>query len=167
VRGFAHRASRAAERGDRHLRAFVGRRIDLSNAELALALAGGLHERDPARCFVDGGACFGRDAFVLVSRADTKAMGASSLRRLVAGTPLDDVASEAGESPARLERAGLVHELAVQRRESRLDPLGSAPLLSYVLRLEAEAIDLSRLVWAAALGAPAKAVLSELVTPWR
>jgi len=136
VRGFAARATRAAANGDPNLRAFVRRRIDLCNAELALALAAGPREIDPLRCVVEGGSST-----------------VAPLRR------------EPGETPARLERAGLLDELSIQRRQMRVDPLGSAPLLSFLLRLEAQTVDVCRLTWGAALGAPATVLVPELVTP--
>jgi hypothetical protein len=59
-----------------------------------------------------------------------------------------------------------VHFLDVQRRAARLDPLGSAPFVLFLLRLQAQSTDLRRLAWGAALGAPADLLRSELVTSW-
>jgi len=164
VRACASRSRTAAATSDGDLRGLVGRRIDLCNAELALALAGGPREVDPADCFAPGGAGLGRAAFLEVCGA---AKGApTTLARALASTPLAAVAREAAGSAARLEREGLANELRLQRKAARHDPLGSAPLLLFLLRLQAESADLCRLAWGAALGAPASALALELVTPW-
>jgi len=162
VRAFAARGAKAAG-GDRNLRAFVARRLDLCNVELALALARGSHELDASRCFVDGGALLGLAAFRDLCGAGGDAP--RRLERVLRGTPLSAVVREA-DTPSRLERAFLKNELAIQRREMRTDPLTSAPLLSFLLRIEAQSTDLRRVSWGAALRTPGSALLPELVTPW-
>jgi hypothetical protein len=47
---------------------------------------------------------------------------------------------------------------------ARRDPLGSAPLLAFALALRAQTVDLQRVIWGVALGAPAALVARELVT---
>jgi hypothetical protein len=84
----------------------------------------------------------------------------------LAGTAMQGLAREAGADAVRLESASLRLALVEQRRLARLDPLGSAPLLSFLLRLQAQSADLQRLAWGASLGAPSELVRAGLVTPW-
>jgi vacuolar-type H+-ATPase subunit C/Vma6 len=166
VCSYAERSLRAARAGDRNLREVVRSRIDVCNMQMALALTGGPRDAEPATLFTDGGAVFPRAAF-LEACAATSALGASlRMEQLLEGTPLHDVAHTAGADPVRLESAALRQALTGQRRASRLDPLGSAPLVCFLLRLQAQSLDLQRLAWGAELGAPAELLRSQLVTPW-
>lgn len=166
LRASANRLRAAARAGDRNLRAYGRARVDAANLEMALALAGSGAELDPAACFVEGGAALARAAYVAACRAATRAEAAARLARALAGSPLARVAAASAGDPARVDRDALAQAIAEQRRRARLDPLGSAPLLSFLLRLEAQSRDLRRIAWAASLGAPGAAVDPELVTPW-
>jgi hypothetical protein len=166
LRGYAERSVRAAAGGDPTLRAHVAGRLDACNAGLALELAAGPRDVDPAACFVDGGRDLVRSAFVQAARASSRAEAATRLARAAKGTPLAAVLRVAQGDPAKLARASLVHALEAQRRAARLDPLGSGPLLGYLLREEAQAMDLRRLLWGAVFAAPASIVVPELVMPW-
>jgi vacuolar-type H+-ATPase subunit C/Vma6 len=81
--------------------------------------------------------------------------------RIAAALPV--VADDAGA----LERAFLEHTLARLAAQARLDPLGSAPLLRVLLRIEAQSRDLRALGWGAVLGTPPVMRRQQLVTPWR
>jgi vacuolar-type H+-ATPase subunit C/Vma6 len=65
---------------------------------------------------------------------------------------------------ATLERRGFCLCLEEARRAARVQPLGSGPVIDFLLRLEAMARDVRRLAWAAAQHAPAAFVRPELVT---
>ena len=157
VCGYAERSLRAARGGDRNLRDVVRTRIDVCNMQMALALTGRPRDAEPATLFTDGALVFPARAAFLEACAATSAMGASlRMEQLLLGNSLDDVAHAAGSDPVRLESAALRDALASQRRASRLDPLGSAPLVFFLLRLQAQSLDLQRLAWGAELGAPAE-----------
>ena len=166
VSGFAERSLSAARAGDRNLRDHVRARIDLCNLQLALELAGGPADADPASLFTDGGASVDRPAFLEACAATTAVDAGARLEQALVGSALEGVARGAGGDPVRVESAALVHALARQRQTARIDPLGSAPLLCFLLRLEAQSVDLRRLAWGAGLGAPAETLRPDLVTPW-
>jgi PAS domain S-box-containing protein len=148
------------------LRAHLQQRLDVLNAAAALALCAGLRDVECGACFVEGGRWLDKAGFLSVCGAASQQKAAEALRRALEGTPLARLAQEHGEDPARLEQASLPLALAQEQRRALLEPLGSAPLLSFLLRLEAQGRDLLRLAWGAAVGAPAALLRPELVTPW-
>jgi vacuolar-type H+-ATPase subunit C/Vma6 len=166
VGAFAERSLGAARRGDRNLRDVVGARIDVCNVQMALELTAGPRDAEAETLFTDGGAAVSRAAFLTACAATSAADATLGVERALAGAPLRGVVHAAGGDPVRLEAAALEHALAGQRREARLDPLGSAPLVLFLLRVQAQSTDLQRLAWSACLGAPADLVRSKLVTPW-
>lgn len=166
VRGFAERSVAAARAGDRNLREVARSRIDVCNAQMALAFAAGPRDAPPGTLFTDGGRSLSRAAFLDACAATSPVDAADRLRRALPGTTLLEVLRTAGIDPVRLETVALQHAMTAQRRTARLDPLGSAPLVSFLLHLQAQSADLRRLAWGASLGAPADAVRAGLVTPW-
>lgn len=153
VQGFAARSRQA--RGDGPLRTFIAHRLDVSNMQAAVMLVGA-PEVDAETCFVEGGSALTRAAFVDVARARSAADAGLILRRALSGTAL-----------AKVEpRAGFSFLLDEQRRAAREQPLSSAPVMSFLLLLDAMLRDLRRIVWGIALGAPAALIRPELVTPW-
>ena len=166
LHGFAGRAGRAARTGDRNLRAVVHRRLDALNVTTALIVAGAGTEVPPSSLFVDGGARLTPEVFVAACRATSRAMATTRLLTDLGHTPLDRALRAAAGDPVRFEREAFVLALAEQRRGARLDPLGSAPLTLFLLRLEAQSMDVRRLAWGVALGAPAGTLSQGLVTPW-
>ncbi|MGO8995569.1 MAG: V-type ATPase subunit [Polyangiaceae bacterium] len=166
VVAFAERSLVAARAGDRNLRDFARARIDVCNMQMALAFAAGPRDAEPEALFTDGGALLPDAVFLETCAAASAAEASSRLERALGGTPLGDIARSAAGDPVRLESAALLRTLADQRKAARLDPLGSAPLVSFLLRLQAQSIDVLRLAWGACLGAPAELLRSQLVTPW-
>ena len=57
----------------------------------------------------------------------------------------------------------LLYRIAAMHAAERRDPAGPASVLEFGLRLRAEAVDLRRLIWGVALGAPGS-VAGALVT---
>lgn len=168
VQGFAARGLAAAKRGDDTLRRFAALRLDLCNAQAAVLLARS-RDVDPGPCFVEGGEALSKKAFLSVVRAPTPRDGAQLLRRALVGTPLArlvESASPGALDAGRLERSGFLLLLDEQRRGARQQPLGSAPVLLFLVKLDAMGRDLRRLAWGAALGAPAALIRADLVTPW-
>ncbi|MCC7380296.1 MAG: V-type ATPase subunit [Deltaproteobacteria bacterium] len=166
ARAYAERVTLAARSGDSNLRRFVRERIDLINAENALLLAGSPRDLEAASSFVQGGRWLSLTAFARVAGAGSRPVAARLLAEALARSPFEALVSAAHESPVALERQALLGALAGQRRASRLDPLGSAPALVFLLRLEAQTLDLLHIAWGAALSAPASWVKEGLVTPW-
>lgn len=166
-RAFAGRALEAAG-ADRHLRAFVGLLVDLANGWTAL-LAGGPPRPlapatfSPEAAFLEGGRLLSREEFRRAAATDPRE-AAAILERAVAGSALAGVFAGPEEAAAREDRA-LRALIGVEVAAARTDPSGPAPFLAFVLRLRAELVDLRRIVWGTALGAPAELVAAELVTP--
>jgi vacuolar-type H+-ATPase subunit C/Vma6 len=150
-RVFAARAVAGARRGGPVLRAFVADAIDYANAMAALVLAAGESEQPPASAFLAGGRRLDRQRFL-----EAVAAGAGAGAKLAAAFGADEAAllqRHAGDAGA-LERELLALRIRRLRDLARRDPLGSAPLLLYFLRLRAEQENLRLLLWGAALGAP-------------
>jgi vacuolar-type H+-ATPase subunit C/Vma6 len=166
VHGFAERSLAAARAGDRNLREVVRARIDVCNVEMALAFAAGPHDVEAGTLFTDGGAALARKGFLDASLAPSVAEATPRLERALTGKTLQRVVRSAAGDASRLDVLFLRQALVEQRQVARLDPLGSAPLVLFLLRLQAQTADLRRLAWGAALGAPAELLRSELVTPW-
>jgi vacuolar-type H+-ATPase subunit C/Vma6 len=146
ARLFAQRASSGARRGDRALVEFVEETIDVENVLAAVVLA---PEKADA-WFVQGGRKLGPDAFAEAISAPDHGEAARRLAAALAGTPL----AEALEGPpASLERNLLAVRAIARKKAARREPLSSQPLLSFVLRLRAETLDLHSAIWAVALGA--------------
>lgn len=166
VAAFAQRSLSAARSGDRNLREVVRARIDVCNMQMALAFAAGPHDVEPGSLFTQGGRSLSCEGFDRVCASSSSPEAASRLERALAGTALLPVARKAGGDPVRLEGAALEHALLQQRRGARLDALGSAPLVLFLLRLQAQSSDLQRVAWGISLGVPAVVIRGGLVTPW-
>jgi len=163
TQAYAQRATHAAKRGDEHLRRFVALRLDVANVQSALLLSQA-REVEAEPCFVEGGGAFLLPSFLaVVGKGGEGAM--RRLRDALEGTPLAPLAADVAADAARVERAAFSLALAQERLASRREPLSSAPVLHFLLRLEAQGRDLRRILWGAALGAPATLVRPELVTP--
>jgi vacuolar-type H+-ATPase subunit C/Vma6 len=164
--GCADRARAAARRGDRTLRSYVSDLVDVGNVQTALLLAGGPRDVDPATAFVAGGTTLGREAFVAAASSSSRAAAMGTLAPAVAGTRLAAAFPAVADDVPAIERTFLELTLARLAVEARLDPLGSAPLLRVLLRIEAQSRDLRALAWGAVLGTPAVMRRQQLVTPW-
>ncbi|MFZ5439950.1 MAG: V-type ATPase subunit [Myxococcota bacterium] len=162
VQGFAERGLKAVRRGDDTLHRFVSRRLDLLNAQTALLL-GNTRDVEAERCFVPGGLHLPKERFLEAARGPA-ASALLVLRRAFHGTPLEPVVEGIPDANT-FEYRGLAVLADEVRREAREAPLGSGPLLDFLLHLDAMANDLRRLAWASALGAPVSLVRPELVTP--
>lgn len=164
TRAWARWTSHEAARGDENLQRFVAERLDAVNVELALLRAAG-PDVEPEDCFVEGGTV-SREAFLANPEAPPRAESKqpAPAAKAVRGTPLAPLLSDVPVDAARFERDALRLALDRQRAVARVEPLSSAPMLTFLLRLEAQARDLRRVIWAAVLGAPAVLVTPELVT---
>lgn len=161
-RVFAARAVAGARRGGPVLRAFVADTIDYANLGAALVLAAGESEQPPASAFLPGGRRLTRERFL-----EAVAAGPDAGAKLAAAFAPDEVAGLLGRhagDAGGLERGLLALRIRRLRALARTDPLGSAPLLAYFLRVRAEQENLRLLLWGAALGAPG-ALRSEWLVP--
>ncbi|MBL8917655.1 MAG: V-type ATPase subunit [Myxococcaceae bacterium] len=162
VQGFAERATRAARAGDEVLERFVATRLDVLDLAVAVLLSTAL-DVDPTRCFVDGGRIVTRAAFLEIARSGGKPH--PPLRKVVAGTLLAPLAVPLVPDASTIERQAFTLLLGSLKDDARRQPLTCAPVLFYLVRLEAMAHDLRRIIWAATQGAPAALVRPELVSP--
>lgn len=160
LEGWAERAHAAAR--DDVLRAWVRSSLDVANAQDALLLCGGPRETEPAPYFVAGGRALDRETFLSVAQAASRADALTLLRQ----TSLSPLLPLGADDAAHFERAFLSQTLTQLRHTARLEPLSAAPLLLFLLRLEAQSRDLRTLAWGAELHAPPALRLQDLVTSW-
>lgn len=155
-REFATRALEGTRRGGRELRLFVRETLDLRNAWTALAAVPSGHDLSPDVVFLPGGVSLDRTRFEAALAAGSpprvRRMLASALGRSGPGVPFLTDAPD-GED---LQRAALRGREEALARRARLRPLGPAPTLHFVVRLEAQRRDLCRLIWESALGADSR-----------
>lgn len=163
-RTFAERATRAARRGGAKLSAYVRLLVDLENVSAALLLAEQGHDTDARSCFLPGGRRVMEDAFVRAAATRRARNAATVLAAPFRGTVYADAIKRHAESPAALAEALAAMQLDDLARTARVDPLGPAPLLSYVHRLRAEVRDLQRVIWGVTLGVPAGVAAGGVVT---
>jgi vacuolar-type H+-ATPase subunit C/Vma6 len=163
--GFADRARRVAAGGDEALREFVRMLIDAGNAENALLIAGEPVDVDRSALFVRGGRWLSVDVFLAVTRAASFQQAVTVLAAAIAHSPLALPGSGVATDLAAVDRTFVVTILRWLARVSRLDPLGTAPLLRLLLLVEAQSRDLRALAWGAALGTPPSLRTQQLVTP--
>lgn len=164
--GLAERAGEAARGGDAALLDFVRERVDVGNAQNALLLCGGPRDVEPDTCFVQGGRWLSARAFAAAARAPSRPAAIEQLKKAFAASPLSTLFAPGADDAARVERAALAGALERLGRAARTAPLGSAPLLRFLLGLEAQGRDVRTLAWGVVLGAPPALRRQDLVTPW-
>jgi vacuolar-type H+-ATPase subunit C/Vma6 len=156
ARTFAARATRAARRGGRILRAFAAWIVDLENAWALLQAPEWGPDVEAADLFLPGGRALRLERFSELSRAGVDSIH-DGLADAFAGSPFRRlfVAESAGEN--RFERRALGAQIDWCRAMARLQPLGPPVVLGVLLRIRAEAFDIRVAAWSAALLAPAGA----------
>ena len=162
-RAFALRATQSARRGGSELRAYVRELVDLSNAGAALLHGPEKDQSVAERAFVPGGTRITPELFAQMLALEQRGMVAARLATLFKGSAFSGAFADAGEDLSRLESALLSAQIASQKKAARIDPLGPAPLIAFALGLRAQALNLRRVIWGVALGAPATVIRSELV----
>jgi hypothetical protein len=120
---------------------YLAQLADVENASTALLLAERGGELAPADLFVRGGRLIARDVFIAACRDRERTV----LARVFARTPL--ASAVFSPSPSALEEAALAWQLATQARLRRIEPLGLANVLWYVLHRRDEARHLRRAAW--------------------
>jgi vacuolar-type H+-ATPase subunit C/Vma6 len=157
---FARRALRGARAsGSAFLVDYVRDTIDLENATTVLVLAGGEADSPGKRAFVEGGRRLSLEAFLhALAAADAAAAGtrlAAAFRPTALAAVFERVSSAATiEDELLRARIGLLHDA------ERQDPAGLASVLEFALRVRAEVIDVRRVIWGVALGAPRAALVA-------
>ena len=162
-RTFAARALKAA-RGTPALQAYVGETIDIENAYTALVLAGEGKDVTFKDAFLSGGQRISITDFEAAAATGDAARAGRRLAEAFAGAPIATEFTRWSGDPVQLEGAVLRVRIRALVQARRLRPLGPAPLLLYALRLRAESVDLQRVVWGIAFGAPSSTLAEELVT---
>jgi vacuolar-type H+-ATPase subunit C/Vma6 len=155
ARTFAARALRGARRGGRFLLEYVGDVIDADNCRQLLTRSATGEGSQPGATFVPGGRSITRERFGEAARAPTPQDAAHVLAEALGDRTVGALLLRHAADPAPLETALEENLTARLRRESRLDPLGPAPLLLYCVRLRRQTAALSDIVWRLDLGAPA------------
>ena len=154
ARAGTERAWRAARRGSRGLAAWVRESVDLENVLTAVMLAGPDRSVTPRDLFLSSGERVTIERFERAVATGDPAGAARSLAPAFAGTPLAAVLRDAADDPADLERALLEARIAQLRARGRVRPLDPTVVLLWSLRLRAQVMDVCRIIWGVALGAP-------------
>lgn len=165
LRGFADRARAASASGDEPLRDFVSGTIDAGNAQTAIVLAGEPRDLEPAEVFVDGGRSLSRGAFIAAAESDSRERALARLRTAARGSPMTAWLPAVAADLIHLDRLFAVAAMRRLTRAARVEPLGSAPVLQVLLRIDAQSRDLRALAWGAQFGTPAPLRRQELITP--
>ncbi len=163
-RATAARLVAAGRRAGGQLAAYVRETIDLENALAAVALAGAPHDVFPRDVFLLGGRVLSVERFALAVATGDPPAAAAEVAVPFGRSPLGAALRRDASAPAALADAVLRARIAGLRAAGRRDPLGPAPLLAFGLALRAQTMDLHRIVWGVALGAPAPLLTRALVT---
>lgn len=154
-RTFALRAARGAKRGGRALRTLVQESIDLENLCGGLVLAGNSLELPPEAVFVPGGRHVSLERFRAAAAMRDINRAADHLAAGFGESEIARLARRYAGAPGELEASLLRYRIRRRAEQARLDPLGPAPLVWYLLRLRSQAVSLRLLVWGVAMGVPA------------
>jgi vacuolar-type H+-ATPase subunit C/Vma6 len=161
---FIRRALQGARRAGRGgvLFRYVRQLVDVQNAYAALVLSQEKGAPRVAEQWLPGGAGIPLPLFERAVATRDYAAAARLLAPGFAGTRLAGIFAHPDAHPAGLERAVLGAVIGELADVTRIDPLSPATVLSYALRLRAEALDVRWLIWGISLGAPPAALLDGL-----
>lgn len=155
VRTFAARANDAARASDAAMHRFVERIIDLENLRAALVIAEHPTDIEPGAVFVAGGRIVAVDDLRFAGSSRSRPDVAARLAPRVAGTPL----AAALVADGRPADDGVLDALVAEfRRLALREPLGTAPVILFVLAQRAELRALVRILWSVSLGMPRSAI---------
>jgi vacuolar-type H+-ATPase subunit C/Vma6 len=153
-RTFALRATHGARRGGKALRALVEEFIDLENLCGGLVLAASELELSADAAFLPGGRCVSLDRFRAAAATRDLKQAAEHLAAGFGESEIARLARRHAAAPRALEESLLRYRIQRLGEQARLDPLGPAPLVWYLLRLRSQAVSLRLLSWGVALGVP-------------
>jgi hypothetical protein len=154
-RAFTSRARRGAARLGGRLLAWVADSIDLENAWDAV-VGGGV-------VFVEGGARLSREQHSEIAGETSERSRRRRLGRVFAGTTLSAVFDDPLVPLPALEVRATAARIAAERRAARVDPIGAAPILEFVMRLRAERTDLRRINSGIAQGLSSDSIVGGMV----
>lgn len=160
---WAGRVSAGVRRAGRAVRQAAGRVIDEENLLALLVSPAWGVEVDPHRVFLGGGRRLGRERFLELARMPDDASRRMEVARFFAGTAAGRILSDAGTPVLGIARLLRAAAIQAARRAGRLDPLGPAPTIEVILRIEAEAEDLRRVVHGLGLGVPSSITGADLL----
>lgn len=163
-RTFVAQALEGARRAGRALQQYVREGIDLENLRAALVLVRDGSGENAEESFLEGGERLEKKVYLQAAGANEMAAAASMLASALSGTLYAEALREHAQDARTLEEALLGAQLRERMQAARRDPLGPAPLLAYVLQLRAESVDLRRIIWGIALGAPRAPLRESLVS---
>lgn len=144
----------AVRSGSRQLRVLVAEGIDLENVTQALVLARAGETAPPAEWFLAGGTLLTLEDFTEALGMKVPAEAGRRLAKVFTGTPFAQAILEGAADPARLETDLLARRIALLAERVRVAPLEPLTTLWVAFRIRAQVIDLQRVVWTIALGAP-------------
>jgi vacuolar-type H+-ATPase subunit C/Vma6 len=162
-RCYAERAREGARRGGKAVRRLATEIVDHENlTALLLEDAWGV-EIGPDDLFIKGGRILFRERFMAIAAQQDAEARRTSLRQAFRRTMTGAMLADPGLDVAGLELAMRRGRLRAARQAMRTDPLGVGVLVWVVLRIEAEAYNLRRILNGLALGAPLAALRDGLV----
>lgn len=160
----AERVREGARRGGKAVRRLAAETIDLENLRALLLTDAWGVELGVEELFIGGGRILFRDRFTAIAAQEDAEARRVSLARAFRGTAAGPVLQDPGLAAVGLDAALLQARLRAAHRASRTDPLSVWVLAWVMLRIEAEAHDLRRVLRGHSLGAPAALVGGALVT---
>jgi vacuolar-type H+-ATPase subunit C/Vma6 len=160
---FAQRALAAARKAGGELIGHVAKMVDIENAFSALVLAEQGQDVQPAQCFIHGGRRLTFQLFRSAIFAGNAEDAGVTLAIGFASTLYSQVFRTLSGNPAALEEEVLKLQIRDTMQAALRDPLGPGPALVYALRLRAEQLDLRRIIWGIALGAPREQLYADLI----
>ena len=163
-RTFAARALMAARTAGHALVASVRETVDLTNALTAMVLAVAGRDIVPKDAFLPGGEHVSITVFEEAAALGEPGAVGMRLARALAPAPVAEPFRHIAADLAGLEDQLLRARIRALARQTRLSPLGPAPVLWFALRLRAQVVDLQRIIWGAALTVPRGALVAALVT---
>jgi hypothetical protein len=116
-------------------------------------VAAGPVERPVEELFLPGGRRLTLEPYAAAARAGDVRRAAAIIAHAFGGRRARLIRRHAA-APEALERVLLAERIESLRREARRDPIGSAPIIRYFLRLRAQTLTLRVAIWGAALAAP-------------
>ena len=162
-RAFARSALASARRGGVALLEYARQVVDVMNISSALLHSPERGDDIADATFIDGGARIDRAVFGELMRSDSFEQTRRAVAVAVRGSSLSEAFADEEAELSTLEAAVLRAQVSEQRRLARRYPDSAAPTIGFALELRAEVLDLRRIIWGIALGAPSPLLQAGLV----
>jgi vacuolar-type H+-ATPase subunit C/Vma6 len=162
-RAFAERALAHARQGGPALVAYARQVVDVMNASSALLHFAERDEDIVDATFIEGGAKIDRDTFAGLLDGETLEQTRSAVALALRDSAVGAAFGADSVHLGQLEAAVLKAQISEQRSLARQRPDGAAPTIGFALQLRAEVLDLQRIIWGIALGAPNAVLQASLV----